>query len=340
MESIQELLRKLCKCIVKSDDGYKINIELEKSDPEPSPDPSPTPDPEIDPNSPEAKFDPNIPLFIENAQDIPISFHMECDSADVNNRNISYSYDNITWQPLTFTGSSSPYLSEDIILYKKGDRAYFKGEAADGLVSGTIYPARFIGERTGIPSNCCVDVGGNITSMFYGKDDKFKTDYLDLSNITHTSSKSMIGTLFGNPNRNGLHSYIRIPPALPATTRCPECYDSFFYCDSELVDSTRLEYIPVLPAKKLETDCYRYMFHVDGYTPLTARTDKFYCFKILGENARGFDYIAQDMRYIQVNNPNILDQLPKYKYGIIYCTIDPGSKLPAGWKWIKVPPME
>lgn len=44
MESIQELLRKLCECIVKSDDGYKINIELEKSDPEPSP------DTEIDPN--------------------------------------------------------------------------------------------------------------------------------------------------------------------------------------------------------------------------------------------------------------------------------------------------
>ena len=37
MESIQELLRKLCKCIIKSDDGYKINIKLEKSDPEPEP---------------------------------------------------------------------------------------------------------------------------------------------------------------------------------------------------------------------------------------------------------------------------------------------------------------
>ena len=150
----------------------------------------------------------------------------------------------------------------------------------------------------------------------------------------------MIGTLFGQSNRNGLHSYIRIPPALPATTLCPGCYEAFFYCDNELVDSTRLEYIPVLPAKKLETDCYRYMFHVDGYTPFTDRTDKFYCFKILAENARGFDHIAQDMKYIQVNNPNIISSLPTYKYGIIYCPIDPGSKLPAGWKWVKVPPME
>ena len=342
MESIQELLRKLCKCIVKSDDGYKINIELEKSDPGPSPDPDPKPDPEIDPNSPEAKFDPNIPLFIENAQDIPISFCMSCHSESVNNRNISYSYDNITWQPLIFTkeSSSDPYMSDDIILYRKGDRAYFKGEAADGLVSGTIDPARFVNARRGIPSKCCVDVGGNITSLFYGKDDKFKTDYLDLSNITHTSSKSMIGTLFGGANSNGLHSYIRIPPALPATTLCPGCYEAFFYLDTDLVDSARLEYIPVLPAKKLETDCYKYMFYSESYLSVTDKTDKFYCFKILGENAYKLDHMADNMKYIQVNNPNIIGSLNKYKYGIIYCPIDPGSKLPAGWKWVKIPPME
>ena len=345
MESIQELLRKLCKCIVKSDDGYKINIELEKSDPEPSPDPDPDPkpDPEIDPNSPEAKFDPNIPLFIENAQDTPIYFRMECRSEDVNNRNISYSYDNITWQPLIFTKESSsyPYISDNIILYKKGDRAYFKGEAANGLVSETIYPAMFT-TRGGIPSECCIDVGGNITSLFYGKDDKFKTDYLDLSNITHTSSKSMIGTLFGTAGTmdgSFLSTYIRTPPALPATTLCPGCYERLFYNDSDTGPS-RLEYIPVLPAKKPETNCYRYMFHSGNSTSVTDKTDKFYCFKILAENARGFDYIARDMKYIQVNNPDIISSLPTYKYGIIYCPIDPGSKLPAGWKWIKVPPME
>lgn len=342
MESIQELLRKLCKCIIKSDDGYKINIELEKSDPEPSPDP-PAPDPEIDPNSPEAKFDPNIPLFIENAQDTPISFCMKCGSSDVNNRNISYSYDNITWQPLIFTkesSSSTAYLSDDIILYRKGDRAYFKGEAANGLVSGTIYPAMFITENHGIPSDCCVDVGGNITSLFYGKDDKFKTDYLDLSNITHTSSKSMMGTLFGQANSNGLNSLIRIPPALPATTLCPGCYEAFFYHDPDMADSPRLEYIPVLPAKKLETDCYRNMFYPEGYASVTDKMDKLYCFKILAENTAGFNHTAANVKYIQVNNPNIISALSTYEYGIVYCPTDPGSKLPTGWKWIKVPPME
>ena len=345
MESIQELLRKLCKCIVKSDDGYKINIELEKSDPEPSPDPDPDPkpDPEIDPNSPEARFDPNIPLFIENAQDTPIYFRMECRSEDVNNRNISYSYDNITWQPLIFTKESSsyPYISDNIILYKKGDRAYFKGEAAKGLVSETIYPAMFTTTFGGIPSDCCVDVGGNITSLFYGKDDKFKTDYLDLSNITHTSSKSMIGTLFGTTGTmdgSSLSTYIRTPPALPATTLCPGCYECLFHYRADK-GPFRLEYIPVLPAKKLETDCYNYMFYSYS-SPLTAKTDKFYCFKILAENNIGFDYIASNMKYIQVNNPDIIGSLPTDKHGIIYCPIDPGSKLPAGWKWIKVPPME
>ena len=342
MESIQELLRKLCKCIVKSDDGYKINIELEKSDPEPSPDPKP--DPEIDPNSPEAKFDPNIPLFIENAQDTPIGFCMECDSADVNNRNISYSYDNIAWQPLTFTGSSSAYLSEDIILYRKGDRAYFKGEAANGLVSGTIYPARFVNKW--IPSDCCVDVGGNITSLFYGKDDKFKTDYLDLSNITHTSSKSMIGTLFGRAG--GFSDYIRIPPALPATTLCPGCYESFFY---NYDGKSRLEYIPVLPAKKLETECYYNMFLSGGGLSVSDKHDKLYCYTILAEDVTkdGFLNTFLHAKYFKIINPDIIEKLKNAtggstnrldKHGIIYCPTDPGNKLPAGWKWVKIPPLE
>ena len=343
MESIQELLRKLCKCIIKSDDGYKINIKLEKSDPEPSPDPDPKPDPEIDPNSPEAKFDPNIPLFIENAQDTPIYFRMECRSEDVNTRNISYSYDNITWQPLIFTKESSsyPYISDNIILYEKGDRAYFKGEAANGLVSGAVYPAMF-STRGGITSGCCIDVGGNITSLFYGKDDKFKTDYLDLSNITHTSSNSMMGTLFGTTGTmdgSMLSPYIRTPPALPATTLCPGCYAEFFYNSTDK-GSSHLEYIPVLPAKKLETDCYKYMFSSKTSASVTDKMDKLYCFKILAENTAGFNHTVQNAKYIRVNNPNILGALSKYKYGIVYCPTDPGNKLPAGWKWIKVPPME
>lgn len=353
MESIQELLRKLCKCIVKSDDGYKINIELEKSDPEPSPDPGPTPDPEIDPNSPEAKFDPNIPLFIENAQDTPIYFGMECPSEDVNNRNISYSYDNITWQPLIFTrsSSSSPYISNDIILYRKGDRAYFKGEAANGLVSETIYPARF-STRSGIPSGCCIDVGGNITSLFYGKDDKYKTDYLDLSNITHTSSKSMIGTLFGtlvNMDGSLLSTYIRTPPALPATILCPGCYECFFY--NKAKEPSRLEYIPVLPAKKLETKCYEDMFFTGSYHSVSAKSDRFYCYNILAEDVKadGFLNTFYLAKYFKIVNPDIIPKLGAAtggaterldRNGIIYCPIDPGSKLPAGWKWIKIPPME
>lgn len=353
MESIQELLRKLCKCIVKSDDGYKINIELEKSDPEPSPDPGPTPDPEIDPNSPEAKFDPNIPLFIENAQDTPIYFGMECRSEDVNNRNITYSYDNITWQPLIFTkSSSSPYISNDIILYKKGDRAYFKGDAANGLVSGTIYPAMF-STRAGIPSGCCIDVGGNITSLFYGKDDKFKTDYLDLSNITHTSSNSMIGTLFGTTGTmdgSCLSTYIRTPPALPATTLCPGCYAEFFYNHSDK-EPSRLEYIPVLPAKKLETGCYYNMFYAYSYRSVSDKSDRFYCYTILAEDITkgGFRNTFLYAKYFKIINPDIIPQLQSAtgggtnrldKHGIIYCPTDPGNKLPTGWKWVKIQPLE
>ena len=353
MESIQELLRKLSKCIVKSDDGYKINIELEKSDPAPSPDPGPTPDPEIDPNSPEAKFDPNTPLFIENAQDTPIYFRMECRSEDVNNRSISYSYDNITWQPLIFTksSSSSPYISDNIILYRKGDRAYFKGDAANGLVSGTIYPAMF-STKAGIPSGCCIDVGGNITSLFYGKDDKFKTDYLDLSNITHTSSNSMMSTLFGTTGTmdgSCLSTYIRTPPALPATTLCPGCYVEFFYNHSDK-EPSRLEYIPVLPAKKLEANCYNSMFFARSNS-VSNKSDRFYCYTILAEDVttNGFLNTFYSAKYFKIINPDIIPKLQSAtgsgtgrldKQGIIYCPTDPGNKLPTGWKWVKIPPLE
>ena len=45
MESIQELLRKLCKCIVKSDDGLNYITTSKQYIPEPGPDPDPDPDP-------------------------------------------------------------------------------------------------------------------------------------------------------------------------------------------------------------------------------------------------------------------------------------------------------
>lgn len=347
MESIQELLRKLCKCIVKGDDGYKINIELEKSDPEPSPDPNPdpnppTPDPDIDPNSPEALFDPNIPLFIENAQDTPIIFHMEYehyDSTDISNTDITYSYDNITWQPLTFTEEKSyQNISNKIILYEKGDRAYFKGDSAKGLVSNKIRQTMFVEDQ--IPEGCCVDVGGNITSLFYGKDDKFKTDYLDLSNITHTSSDSMMGRMFGS-----VSSYIRRPPALPATTLCPGCY-SFLFSNSER-GKARLEYIPVLPAKKLERSCYYGMF-ASNYASVSDKSDRFYCYTILAEDntAGGFLNTFRRAKYVKIVNPDIIPGLAAAtgggtdrldNYGIVYCPTDPGDKLPAGWKWVKIP---
>ena len=42
MESIQELLKKLCKCVVKSDDGLNYITTSKQDMPEPGPDPSPS----------------------------------------------------------------------------------------------------------------------------------------------------------------------------------------------------------------------------------------------------------------------------------------------------------
>lgn len=343
MESIQELLIKLCKCIVKSDDGYKINIDLEKTDPKPSPDPDPDPptppEPEIDPNSPEAKFDPNIPLYIENAQESPFKFWMNYKShssyADPHT-DISYSYDNITWSQLTFTTKDTAavktYTSNIMTLYRKGDRVYFKGNDTQGRVSSDVYPTNFTCDAGDI----LVNIGGNITSLFYGKDDKYKTDYLDLSQITHSSTTSRMSELFGS-----LSSYIKIPPALPATTLIPKCYYKLLYNQLEKV--SKLEYIPALPATTIATDCYTDIFNsTSSVYPVTKKTDKFYCFNILAESGE-INYICEGIKYLRINNPSTLSVIknssskPTFSsIGVVYCPVDPGSKLPAGWKWIKV----
>lgn len=340
MESIQELLRRLCGCIVKSDDGYKINIELEKSDPEPSPDPEPEPDPEIDPNSPEAKFDPNIPLYIENAQESPFQLWMNYRSHSVYadpHTDISYSYDNITWSQLTFTTKDTAavktYTSNIMTLYRKGDRVYFKGNDTQGRVSSDVYPTNFACDAGDI----LVNIGGNITSLFYGKDDKYKTDYLDLSQITHSSTTSRMSELFGS-----LSSYIKIPPALPATTLIPKCYYKLLY--NSLETESKLEYIPALPATTIATDCYTYMFGTTSFNhyTVTRKTDKFYCFNILAESGE-IKYLCGGIKYLRINNPSTLSVIktstsaPVFDtIGVVYCPVDPGNKLPAGWKWIKI----
>lgn len=343
MESIQELLRRLCKCIVKSDDGYKINIELEKSDPEPSPDPNPPtpdPDPEIDPNSPEAKFDPNIPLYIENAQESPFKFWMEYQGHPVYadpHTDISYSYDNITWSRLTFTTKDTTaiktYTSNIMALYRKGDRVYFKGNDTQGRVSSDVYPTNFACDTGDI----LINIGGNITSLFYGKDDKYKTDYLDLSQITHSSKTSRMSGLFGP-----LSSYIKIPPALPATTLIPKCY--YYLLHNGLEKESKLEYIPALPATTIAADCYTYMFGSvsDGSYAETKKSDKFYCFNILAESGE-IRFLSTGIKYLRINNPSTLSVIknsssaPTFNdIGVVYCPVDPGKLLPAGWKWVKV----
>lgn len=47
MESIQELLKKLCKCIVKSDDGLNYITTSKQESPGPGPDPDPDPSPSV-----------------------------------------------------------------------------------------------------------------------------------------------------------------------------------------------------------------------------------------------------------------------------------------------------
>ena len=84
MESIQELLRKLCKCIVKSDDGLNYIATSKQDIPEPGPDPDPPTPPE--PEKPDLDiFDPNVPFCIENVGDVTVEIGMYDVNSNIRN---------------------------------------------------------------------------------------------------------------------------------------------------------------------------------------------------------------------------------------------------------------
>ena len=233
MESIQELLRKLCKCIVKSDDGLNYITTNKQESPTP-----PKPEkPDLD------KFDPNIPFCIENVGDEPVVFCVY----NYHNTARSYceiSYDNKVWNTYELKLSSSLRPPTDIskinliALANKGDRIYFKMDDYTNNTGRTIF--YFLNEHQGIK----VRARGNIASLNYGKNDVYKTNYLEIDEAHADCYNSMF---------YGCASLTQAPE-LPATTLADYCYQSMFS------KCTSLTQAPVLPATILASRCYAIMF--------------------------------------------------------------------------------
>ena len=243
MESIQELLRKLCKCIVKSDDGLNY-ITISKQDtPEPGPDPDPPTPPE--PEKPDLDvFDPNVPFCIENVGDVPakIKYVNIINSNEAATRSYcKISYDLKTWlnyDLIKAHNASDPDISE-IILQNKGDRVYIKSLLInDGtLLSFTKFH---------VSDGASIRARGNIASLTYYDD--YKTNYLTINHrYCYRSMFSDCASLVQAPE-------------LPATTLAEYCYQGMFsHC-------TNLTRAPELPATTLAEACYYIMF--DGCTKL------------------------------------------------------------------------
>ena len=240
MESIQELLRKLSKCIVKSDDGLDY-IAISKQE---------TPTPPV-PEKPDLdKFDPNVPFCIENVGDAPVVF---C-TYNYHNTARSYceiSYDNKVWNTYELKYSSSMSPPTDIskmnliALANKGDRVYFKMDDYTNNTGITIF--YFLNNNQGIK----VRARGNIASLNYGKNDVYKTNYLEIDEAHAKCYNSMFYEC----------ASLTQAPDLPATTLAPSCYQSMFN------GCTSLTQAPDLPATTLADYCYYGMFR--GCTSLT-----------------------------------------------------------------------
>ena len=215
MESIQELLRKLCKCIVKSDDGLNY-ITISKQE-------TPTPPAPPEPEKPDLdKFDPNVPFCIENIGDEPVFLCAYNWCQNYTPRSYcEISYDNKTWKPYELKNSTDFHPTDIsqiniIALNNKGDRVYFKMD--DYKYTSSNYGNRtlfyFLNDNQGIK----VRARGNIASLNYGRDDLYKTKYLEIDE----KHSYCYNELFRDCT-----SLIQAPD-LPATTLAEGCYKSMF----------------------------------------------------------------------------------------------------------------
>ena len=273
MESIQELLRKLCKCIVKSDDGLNYIATSKQDTPEPGPDPDPPTPPE--PEKPDLDtFDPNIPFCIENIGDVPVEIQIYTYYRIARNH-CQISYDLKTWGGyelyLDTTGTGG---GEKILLANKGDRVYVK---ADTVKNNTQEGLRI--KVANSSNDTKIRARGNIISLNKGSFDIYKTSYLTIDEAGKFKNLFMdCSSLYQAPdlpattlatycydNMFGRCTNLIKAPVLPATTLAYHCYYSMFN------GCTSLTQAPELPATTLANYCYNYMF--SGCSSLTQAPD-------------------------------------------------------------------
>ena len=232
-----------------SDSGIPTNWTVINTDEPPTP---PEPEkPDLD------KFDPAIPLCIENTTDIPVEIGM-CNVYDTHDTpmapeipargNCKISYDLVKWENYNFVLKPDTDINktedlEKITLKNKGDRVYIKADKLETAPNTDIFLSTII-KVINASEKPRIRVGGNIASWNKGSNDSYIKDYLEMSSQDKYCYQHMF---------KDCDCLVRAPE-LPATRLADSCYYAMFSGCASLAQ------VPELPATKLADYCYLGMF--------------------------------------------------------------------------------
>ena len=232
-----------------SDSGIPTNWTVINTSEPPTP---PEPEkPDLD------KFDPAVPLCIENTTDIPVEICM-CNVYDTHETpmapeipargNCKISYDLAKWENYNFVLKPDTDINktEDlakITLKNKGDRVYIKADKLETALNTDIFLSTII-KVINPSAKPRIRVGGNIASWNKGSNDSYINDYLEMNSKDSYCYQYMF---------KDCDCLVRAPE-LPATTLAGSCYLSMFE------GCTSLTQAPELPATTLAENCYNSMF--------------------------------------------------------------------------------
>ena len=239
-----------------SDSGIPTNWTVRNTGEPPTP---PEPEkPDLD------KFDPAVPLCIENTTNVPVEIGM-CNVYNSNDTpqtpevpargNCKISYDLVKWENYNFVLKPDTDINktedlEKITLRNHGDRVYIKADKLETALNTDIFLSTII-KVINTSEKPRIKVGGNIASWNKGSNDSYINDYLEM----HSKDSYCYQYMFKDCD-----CLVRAPE-LPATRLAESCYYAMFSGCSNLTQS------PTLPAMNLATSCYGRMF--SGCSSLT-----------------------------------------------------------------------
>lgn len=232
-----------------SDSGIPTNWTVRNTGEPPTP---PAPEkPDLD------KFDPAVPLCIENTTDVPVNIGM-CNVYNSNDTpmapeipargNCKISYDLVKWENYNFVLKPDTDINktedlEKITLKNNGDRVYIKADKLETALNTDIFLSTII-KVINTSENPRIRVGGNIASWNKGSNDSYINDYLEMNSEDSYCYQYMF---------KDCDCLVRAPE-LPATRLAEDCYYAMFSGCSNLTQS------PALPAMNLASSCYGRMF--------------------------------------------------------------------------------